>query len=45
MVQYWRRVRTPGWRNRMVINCLGAAATGLVTVIVVWTKFAEAPGS
>jgi amino acid transporter len=41
MVQYWRRVRTPGWRNRMVINCLGAAATGLVTVIVVWTKFAE----
>ncbi|HZS30937.1 MAG TPA: APC family permease [Gaiellaceae bacterium] len=41
MVRYWLRVRTPGWRHRIGINSLGAAATGLVTVIVVWTKFAE----
>ena len=41
MVRYWRRTRTAGWRGRSVINGVGASATGLVTVIVVWTKFAE----
>jgi amino acid transporter len=41
MVRYWQRVRTPGWRGRALINGVGAAATGLVTVIVVWTKFAQ----
>ncbi len=41
MVRYWLRVRTPGWRGRMLVNSVGASATGLVTVIVVWTKFAE----
>ena len=41
MVRYWSRTRSSGWRGRSVINGLGASATGLVTVIVVWTKFAE----
>src|SRR6476469_7711248 len=41
MVRYWQRVRTPGWRGRALINTVGASATGLVTVIVVWTKFGE----
>jgi amino acid transporter len=41
MVRYWLRVRTPGWQGRTAINCVGASATGLVTVIVIWTKFAE----
>jgi amino acid transporter len=41
MVRYWLRVRTPGWRGRMLVNAVGASATGLVTVIVVWTKFTE----
>jgi hypothetical protein len=41
MVRYWLRVRTPGWRGRIAINSVGAAATGLVTVIVVWTKFGQ----
>jgi amino acid transporter len=41
MVRYWHRVRTPGWYGRAVINGVGAAATALVTVIVVWTKFGE----
>ena len=41
MVRYWQRTRTPGWRGRALVNGIGAAATGLVTAIVVWTKFAE----
>jgi amino acid transporter len=41
MVRYWQRTRDPGWRHRALINGIGAAATGLVAVIVIWTKFAE----
>jgi amino acid transporter len=41
MVRYWQRVRTPGWRRRALVNTVGASATGLVAVIVIWTKFAE----
>jgi amino acid transporter len=41
MVRYWLRTRTQGWRHRALVNTVGATATGLVTVIVVWTKFAE----
>jgi amino acid transporter len=41
MVRYWLRVRAPGWRGRMLVNAVGASATGLVAVIVIWTKFAE----
>src|SRR5207248_10555596 len=41
MVRYWQRTQTPGWRGRAVINGVGAGATGLVSVIVIWTKFAE----
>jgi amino acid transporter len=41
MVRYWLRARSQGWRHRALVNTVGAAATGLVTVIVVWTKFAE----
>ncbi|MFL5929412.1 MAG: APC family permease, partial [Gaiellaceae bacterium] len=41
MVRHWWRTREPGWRHRLAINAVGASATGLVTVIVVWTKFAE----
>jgi amino acid transporter len=41
MVRYWLRVRTPGWRGRLAINAVGASATGLVAVIVIWTKFTE----
>ena len=40
MVQYWRRVREPGWRYRALVNGVGATATGLVTAIVIVTKFA-----
>jgi amino acid transporter len=41
MVRYWLRVRGAGWRRKASINTVGAAATGLVTAVVVWTKFGE----
>jgi amino acid transporter len=41
MVRYWLRTRDKGWRAKATINAVGACATGLVTLIVVYTKFAE----
>jgi amino acid transporter len=41
MVRYWRRTRGPGWRHRAVINGIGATATGIVTLLVIQTKFTE----
>jgi amino acid transporter len=41
MVRYWMRTHDPGWRHRALVNGVGAAATGLVTLIVIWTKFTE----
>src|SRR5439155_8278764 len=40
MVRYWRRRQDPGWRRRMAINGVGAATTGLVTLLVIQAKFA-----
>jgi amino acid transporter len=39
MVRHWLRVRTRGWAWRMVLNGIGAAATGLVMLIIATTKF------
>ena len=41
MVRYWRRRREAGWKRSAVVNAVGASATGLVLVIVIWTKFLE----
>jgi amino acid transporter len=41
MVRYWRRRREPGWRQSALVNAIGAVATGVVLLIVVWTKFLE----
>jgi hypothetical protein len=41
MVRYWLRREQPGWRWRAAINGAGAVATGLVAVIVIWSKFAQ----
>jgi amino acid transporter len=41
MVRYWLRTRAPRWRWSIAVNALGALATGVVMVIVVWTKFAQ----
>jgi amino acid transporter len=39
MVQYWRRLKEPQWRRRVAVNGLGAATTGLVTLLVIQAKF------
>ena len=41
MVRYWFRRRVPRWHGRAAVNALGATATGVVTLIVVYTKFGE----
>jgi amino acid transporter len=39
MVVRWFRLRTPGWRRRAVMNGIGALLTGVVTIVVLVTKF------
>jgi amino acid transporter len=41
MVRYWWHSRDQGWSRRIVVNAVGASATGLVTLVVIWTKFTE----
>jgi amino acid transporter len=41
MVRYWQRTRGDGWRWRAAINGVGAAATGVVAIVVILTKFQE----
>jgi amino acid transporter len=39
MVVHWRRVKGPGWRTRMVVNGIGAVATGITLLVVLTAKF------
>jgi len=39
MVMKWRREQSEGWRWRAVLNGLGAAATAIVAIVQVTTKF------
>jgi amino acid transporter len=39
MVRYWRRTHDPGWRRKAIINGIGAATTGIVTLLVIQAKF------
>ena len=41
MVRYWLRRREPGYRRRALVNGIGCAATGLVALLVIQTKFTE----
>lgn len=41
MMRHWLRHRSPGWKPSIVINTVGAVTTGVVTVIVGVTKFAD----
>jgi hypothetical protein len=41
MVRHWMKLRGPGWRGKLVVNAVGAATTGIVTAIVIGTKFLE----
>lgn len=39
MVKKWWTSRGPGWRRSMVINAVGAIATGIVLIVVATVKF------
>ncbi len=39
MVRHWRREREPGWRRKAIINGIGGATTGVVTLLVIQAKF------
>jgi amino acid transporter len=39
MVRYWLRRRDSGWRKSAFINGFGAVATGVVTLLVIESKF------
>ena len=41
MVRYWRRSSDPGRHRRALVNGIGAIATGVVTLIVIQTKFSQ----
>jgi len=41
MVMHWRRAGGPHARHSMLLNGIGALATGLTTLVVLVTKFAE----
>jgi len=43
MVRRWVRLKEEGWRRSMIINAVGATATGVVLVIVAITKFGRPP--
>jgi amino acid transporter len=40
MVVHHTRLREPGWRRKRIANAIGAMATGVVTMVVVVSKFA-----
>jgi len=40
MVRRWYRLRTPGWRSGALINGTGAAVTGIVTLVIAYSKWA-----
>jgi amino acid transporter len=41
MVRYWFRRRGVHWRAKALVNGVGGFATGVVTLVVAYTKFAE----
>ena len=41
MVFHWRRVRGPGSTQSMIVNGIGAIATGITTAVVLVAKFVE----
>jgi len=41
LVVHWWRTRPPRWRFRAALNGLGAATTGVATVVFILTKFTE----
>lgn len=39
MVKHWLKLKEPGWRSSLIMNGVGAVATGVVAVIITATKF------
>ncbi len=39
MVRHWLRSREKGWQRSVVFNAVGATATGVVLVVVIFAKF------
>jgi amino acid transporter len=39
MVLRWRKLKSPGWRGRALLNGFGAFVTGVVFFVIVTTKF------
>jgi amino acid transporter len=39
MVKHWLNLKEPGWRASLIMNGVGAVATGVVAVIITATKF------
>jgi len=39
MIRHWLSLRTPGWWRSMIINGIGACTTGVVTLVIAYTKF------
>src|SRR3954465_3840119 len=38
MVMHWLRSREPGWKRKALLNGVGAIATGIVSIVQVFTK-------
>ena len=41
LVVHWRRLRPKRWRQRALVNSIGAVATAAATIIFLFTKFTE----
>jgi amino acid transporter len=41
LVVHWRRLRPRRWRQRALVNSIGAVATAAATIIFLFTKFTE----
>lgn len=41
MIAHWRKQRTPSWRRSMILNSIGALATGATLVVVTLAKFKQ----
>lgn len=41
MVVHWLRTREHGWKWKAMLNGVGAIATGIVSIVQVWTKFID----
>jgi hypothetical protein len=39
MVVHWAREKGRGWQSKAVVNCIGAAVTAVVTVVLLFSKF------